>query len=345
MPNDLQNHGAACGKHISRRRYLGPGRSLLQASDPQIEADTKWLREQVLSFSSYRGKVAGLGPEDLLQAVVRLEEINERAQKLLAYAYLNFSTQTSNPAASALFQSRKELYSEIRRDTLFFEIEWSKLEDSRAEELASGPLLSKYHHYLISLRRYKPHLLSEPEERILAEKEPAGASAWGALFDKMLSQLRFGEKKRTESEVLSDIYSPDREVRKRAATELSDGLQSILLPLTHIFNTILLDKSIEDRLRQYPHWLSSRNLSNEADDAMVGALVNAVCFQVRSGRNAITVSNESFSGMRSFSTTTAMPLFRSWLRSRRHGMRQKRSCSLPMGIFLAEMEKIALPVL
>ena len=250
--------------------YSGP-------SDPQIEADTKWLREEVLSFSSYRGKVAGLSPENLLEAVVRLEEINERAQKLLAYAYLNFSTQTSNAAASALFQSLKELYSEIRRDTLFFEIEWSKLEDSRAEELSSGPLLTKYHHYLISLRRYKPHLLSEPEERILAEKEPAGASAWGALFDKMLSQLKFGEKKRTESELLSDIYSPDREVRKLAATELSDGLQSILPSLTHIFNTVLLDKSIDDRLRRYPNWLSSRNLSNEADDAMVGALVNAVC--------------------------------------------------------------------
>ena len=175
------------------------------------------------------GKWPGWGRRICSRPSERLEEINERAQKLLAYAYLNFSTQTSNPAASALFQSRKELYSEIRRDTLFFELEWSKLEDGRAEELASGPVLSKYRHYLISLRRYKPHLLSEPEERILAEKEPAGASAWGALFDKMLSQLKFGEKKRTESEILSDIYSPDREVRKRAATELSDGLQSILL--------------------------------------------------------------------------------------------------------------------
>ncbi len=250
--------------------YSGP-------CDPQIHADAEWLREQVLSFSSYRGKVAGLGPEDLLEAIRRLEEINERTQKLLAYAYLNFSTQTTDPAASTFFQSRKEFYSEIRRDTLFFELEWTKLEDGLAEELASDPLLSKYGHYLISLRRYKRHVLSEPEERILAEKEPAGASAWGALFDKMLSQLRFGEKKRTESELLSELYSPDREVRKRAATELSDGLQSILVPLTHIFNTILLDKSIDDRLRQYPHWLSSRNLSNEADDAMVGALVKAVC--------------------------------------------------------------------
>ncbi len=245
-------------------------------SDPQIEADTQWIREQVLAFSSCRGKVAGVGPQDLLETVGRLEAIDDRARKLLAYAYLNFSTRTLDPAASAFFQSRKELYSEIRRDTLFFQLEWTKLEDSRAGDLTSSPVLSKYAHYLISLRRYKPHILSEPEERILAEKEPAGASAWGALFDKMFGQLRFGDKKRTQSEVLSELYSPDRKVRKRAAHELSQGLRSILLPLTHIFNTILLDKSIDDRLRQYPHWLSSRNLSNEADDAVVGALVDAV---------------------------------------------------------------------
>ncbi len=54
-------------------------------SDPQIQTDTEWLREQVLSFASYRGKVAGLGPEDLLEAIRRFEEINERTQKLLAY--------------------------------------------------------------------------------------------------------------------------------------------------------------------------------------------------------------------------------------------------------------------
>jgi oligoendopeptidase F len=250
--------------------YCGP-------SDPQIGADTRLLREKVSAFSSYRGAVALLGPEELLQAVLEMEEIHECARKLLAYAYLNFSTRTADPAASALFQSRIELYSEIRRDTLFFELEWTKLDGARAERLTTDPVLSKYSHYLVSLRRYEPHLLSEPEERVLADKGPAGASAWGALFDKMLGQLRFGEKKRMESEVLSDLYSPEREVRKTAAVELSEGLQSVLLPLTHIFNTILLDKSIDDRLRRYPHWLSARNLSNEADDAMVKALVDTVC--------------------------------------------------------------------
>ncbi len=246
------------------------------SSDEQIVADTRALGEKVSAFSSYRGRVSLLGPGELLQAILEIEAINECAQKLLAYAYLNFSTQTADPAASAFFQSGVELYSKIRRDTLFFELEWTKLDEAQAERIASDPVLSRYSHYLIALRRYQPHLLSEPEERVLADKAPAGASAWGVLFDKMLGQLRFGEKKRMESEVLSDLYSPEREVRKTAAAELSEGLQSVLLPLTHIFNTILLDKSIDDRLRRYPHWLSARNLSNQADDAMVEALVQTV---------------------------------------------------------------------
>lgn len=250
--------------------YSGP-------SDDRIGADTKRLREQVAAFASYKGGVADLRPDELVDAVRKLEEINELADKLLAYAYLNFSTRTQDPAASAFLQAQKELNSEIRRDTLFFELEWTKLDDTAAQQLTSDPALSAYRHYLIVLRRYAPHLLGEPEECVLVEKEPAGASAWRALFDKILGQMKFGEKGRTESAVLADLYSTDRTIRKDAALELTEGLGTILLPLTHIFNTVLLDKSIDDRLRKYPHWLSSRNLGNEADDAMVDALVKTVC--------------------------------------------------------------------
>jgi len=249
--------------------YAGP-------DAPEIAADGLWCRERAGKFSRYRGKVGGLGAPDLLDAVRSLEDLNERAQKLLAYSYLYFSTRTQDPAASGLFQAQKELYSGLQRDTLFFELEWTKIDEDRALALASDPALSKYRHHLMSIRRYGPHLLSEPEERILAEKEPAGASAWSALFDKMLSRLEFGPNKRTESEVLSELYHPEREVRRKAAVELTEGLESLLPPLTHIFNTILLDKSIDDRLRKYPNWISSRNLDNEADDGMVEALVSAV---------------------------------------------------------------------
>jgi len=249
--------------------YTGPG-------DPAIAADRQWCGERALALSRYRGKLGTVSASELAEAIRALEELNERAQKLTAFSYLFFSTRTQDAAASALFQSQKELYSQLHRDTLFFELEWTNLTEERAMALVSDPALSRYRHYLASLRRYGPHLLSEPEERILAEKEPAGASAWSALFDKILSQLTFGEKKRTESEVLAEMYHPEREVRRQAAAELTDGLGPLVPTLTHIFNTILLDKSIDDRLRRYPTWLSSLNLDNEAEDAMVDTLVSAV---------------------------------------------------------------------
>ena len=245
--------------------------------DPTIEADKAWCAGEAEEFSAAcRGRIATLFPEALAAAVRRYENLQERLGKLVSFAYLNFSTQTQNPAAGALWQSIQEFYSHIHRDTLFFELEWTQLDEESAARLATAPELERYRHYLESLRRYKPHLLSETEERLLAEVSPIGTPAWNTLFDKVLSQLQFGTKRRTESEVLSELYHPDRRTRKRAAADLTAGLEGVLHILTHIFNTILLDRSIGDRLRRYPHWLRSRNLENEADDRMVEALVSAV---------------------------------------------------------------------
>ena len=63
---------------------------------------------------------------------------------------------------------------------------------------------------------------------------------------------------------------PDREVR-RAAAEVTAGLAPGCAAF--VYNTLLNDKSIDDRLRTYPTWLSSRNLANEASDDSVQALV------------------------------------------------------------------------
>lgn len=243
---------------------------------PAIEADRAWCSEQVAAFAeAYRGKVASLTAPELLDALRWNERIQERAGKFTSFGYLYFVTRTHDAEASALWQSVQEAYSILNRDTLFFELEWAKVEDDQAAPLLSDPVLAPCRHFLEGLRRYRPHLLGESEERLLAELQPVGSSAWCTLFDKILSQHRFGARKRTESEVLSDLYHPEREVRKQAADDLTEGLDGIHHILTHVFNTLLLDKAIDDRIRRYPHWLRSRNLSNEAEDGMVEALVTA----------------------------------------------------------------------
>ena len=247
------------------------------ADDPRIEADKRQiLHETSLLAERYKGSISTLAPGALAAAVRQYEVLCERLEKLSAFAYLLFSTRTQDSVAGAFLQSVREFESSIRRDTLFFELEWTQLGDLRASLLLSHPDLAHYRHYLETLRRYKSHMLTEAEERILAEKEPVCASSWNALFDKVMGALRFGDGRRTEACVLKDLYSTDRTAREQAAQDLTRGLSGVLHILTHIFNSILLDRAITDRLRKYPHWLSSRNLSNETEDRVVNALINAV---------------------------------------------------------------------
>lgn len=126
------------------------------------------------------------------------------------------------------------------------------------------------------IREYRPHQLTEIEEKLLAEISPVGSSSWNKLFEKLLSRMKFGRAGRTEEEVLSDLYNPDRQVRINASCEFTEGLSAQLHVLTHIFNIILADKMIMDRLRKYPDWISSMNLDNEIDEKVELALVDAV---------------------------------------------------------------------
>jgi oligoendopeptidase F len=141
-----------------------------------------------------------------------------------------------------------------------------------------GPQLDFCRHHLRSARRYRPHLLSESEEKLLAEKSISSQSAWGRLFGELVAALRVAldEQELTLDVALSRLQSPDRDARRTAAEAVSTALEPGLRTRSFIYNTLVYDKSVEDRLRNYPHWLASRNLANETSDESVSALIEAV---------------------------------------------------------------------
>ena len=161
---------------------------------------------------------------------------------------------------------------------IFVELEWAALEDERADALLADDLLDFCRHYLESARRYRPHLLSEPEEVILSEKSLTANSAWVRLFSELTSALSVELDGGTVGleEGLSLLMSPDRDVRRSAAEAVTNALAPGLRTRAFVFNTLLVDKSIDDRLRHYSSWVASRNLGNEASDESVEALVTAV---------------------------------------------------------------------
>ena len=236
-------------------------------------------REQAQAFAAqHAGKVAELDRDGLLVAMRELGELQELIGRAGTYAGLRFSCDTADPENGALMQEVQERATEIETVLLFFELEWAALGDEQVDHLLDDQRLSFCAHYLRNARRYRQHLLSEPEEKILAEKAVTGSSAWSRLFDELTSAI---EVKLDGDEValdvaLSRLALPDRELRRATAEAVTEALAPGLRTRAFLFNTLLADKATDDRLRRYPSWLAARNLSNEASDESVQALIAAV---------------------------------------------------------------------
>jgi oligoendopeptidase F len=228
----------------------------------------------------HRDSVADLDETGLADAMHELAAIHDLAGRAGSYAMLRFSLDTADPRRGALMQKARELGAAIETTLLFFELEWNLVPDERADELLAAPGLDFCAHHLRTVRRYRPHQLSEPEERILTETSVNGPGAFARLFTEQTAALEVelpgSESPASLEEALSRLQDPDRTQRKEAAGAVTEALRPNLRTRAFVFNTLLGDKAVRDRLRSYPHWLASRNLANEASDESVEALIEAV---------------------------------------------------------------------
>ena len=260
--------------------------------DPLVEGEgetgvDRQLDEAVTAASEfadrYAGKVGEFDVDGLAQAMHELERIHELIGRAASYAALRFSTDTADPTRGALLQRVQERGTELETKLLFFDLEWAALDDARADELlavrdSGDDELEFCRHHLRTVRRYRPHLLSEKEEKLLAEKSISSQSAWARLFGEVVAALRvdLDGNEVTLDVALSRLQVADRDTRMAAAEAVTETLEPGLRTRGFIYNTLVYDKSVEDRLRSYPNWLASRNLANEASDESVMALIEAV---------------------------------------------------------------------
>src|SRR5690242_743534 len=253
--------------------------------DPAIGRDLDTALKRAQAFeSAYRGKidVPGGPPADALLAAVReLEGLSEQMDKPIIYASLVHAAKTNDPQHGALLARTREQRTVINKHLIFFDLEWVKVADDAVQRLLSEPSLARYRHYLDQKRAWRPHFLSEPEEKILEEKAVTGRAAFVRLFDETVSALKFPFEIEGRSELLSmqqinaKLYDADRGVRRAAAEGLTRGLQDNARLLTYIFNTLVLDHQSDCALRHFDSPMGPRNLANEISPQVVDALMTA----------------------------------------------------------------------
>ena len=254
--------------------------------DPRIDQTLDACQADASAFAgAYRGTInvpGGPAPEHLLSGLERMEAISENAHRVAAYSGLLYAADTSSTVHRQLQQKIEQRMTALQNVLLFFDLEWLELSDEDAEKLIEHPLLAEYRHYLRAERRYRPHRLSEPEEKVVNEKDVTGRGAWSRLFTELTSSLTFpverGGQTRDLSlaETLALYHEPDRELRRKAHDSLFSVLERNGQVLTFTYDTLVQDGLTMGRLRGYPNPMTPRHLSNEVDAESVDQMMKVV---------------------------------------------------------------------
>ncbi|MDQ3066505.1 MAG: M3 family oligoendopeptidase [Actinomycetota bacterium] len=248
--------------------------------DARIESDLEEASAAASAFRErYRGKLGDLSAAELNASVAELERIRSVSTRVETYARLRQAADSTDQARGALAQSVRERNTQIETELLFFDLEWSELDDDAAERLLDDPALERYAAVLRSERRYKPYQLTEPEETISAEKSITGSSAWSRLFNELLADLSVsldGGELSLDEAIARLARETSQDERGRVADAITEALRPGLRTRGYVLNTILNERAIEDRLRGYENWISARNLSNEIPDAAAQSLIDAI---------------------------------------------------------------------
>jgi oligoendopeptidase F len=251
--------------------------------DDRIAATLSSCRMRAEAFANrFRAALdhpADLTAQILLAGLVELEDISDALGRVGSYAGLLYASDTARAEYQNLEQQVEQKSTDIRNQLLFFELQWLKIDDAVANRLIEDPLLKTYRHYLQSLRRYRPHTLSEAEEKVINEKDNTGRNAFGRLFSEITSSLTFtidkdGKKEDLNlSQMLSLLHEPDRDLRQRAMTTVYDVLSQHGQVLTFIYDNLIQDHLSMDRLRHYPQPMLQRHLANEIDGQAVKTMM------------------------------------------------------------------------
>jgi len=247
---------------------------------PELESAFDIIEEQVASFEGLRKNLTPDMLVDRFLDIVRAsEEMTRVANKLYSFAGLSFAADTQNQVAQSLQARVQQFLADMENRTLFFSLWWKDLDDENAQRLmdASGD----YQYYLEEMRHFKPHTLSEPEEKVINLKNVTGASALITLYDSITNRYVFkmeveGEvKELTRGQLMAYVQGPNPDLRAAAYQEQYRVYGEDGPILGQMYQTLVRDWRNENlTLRKFNSPISVRNLGNDIPDKAVDTLLD-----------------------------------------------------------------------
>jgi oligoendopeptidase F len=248
--------------------------------DPRIRGDLEEALAAAQGLAErLHGKIADLPAEELAAALAERERISSLVDRARAFADLRYAADTSDDARGALVQQTLERATAVQKELLFFDLEWLAADDVHADAVVADPAVERWAGFLSAARRYRPHVLSEPEERLDAEKRVTGSDAWSRLYDQLLAELRVrldGRDVPLDEASSRLMRATEQDERRAIAEAITESLGPGIRTRAFVLNTVAGERATDDRLRGYPTWISARNLGNQLSDDAAQALIDAV---------------------------------------------------------------------
>ena len=249
------------------------------ADGPEMKRDFEEMEKKVAAFEKMRPLLNdSISAKDFFAVVHALEEIYAVATKLGGFAELYFAEDTQSQAAMTLVARTQQVLSETENAILFFGLWWKDLSDENAARLMQDS--GDYHYWLEEMRHYKPHTLSEAEEKIINTKNVTGVSALNTLYDTITNRYTFkieveGESKElTRGELMMYVRQHDADLRAKAYQELYRVYGNDSATLGQMYQTIVRDWHNEEMdMRHFSSPMSARNLGNDLPDEVIDTLL------------------------------------------------------------------------
>jgi len=248
---------------------------------PDFSADLAAAGSRAEAFvAEHRGRLADeLAAGGLGATVASYEAIQELMGRIMSFAGLVYSGDTTDPRRTKFYGDASEKVTAAATKLLFFELELNRLDEGDLTgAMEKDAVLAHYRPWLADIAKEKPYQLEDRVEELFLEKSVTGAGAWNRLFDETMAGLRFdvdGESLPIEP-TLHLLQEPDGAKRKAAADALAKTFGDNLRTFTLITNTLAKDKEISDRWRGFSDIADARHLSNRVEREVVDALVAAV---------------------------------------------------------------------
>ncbi|KAA1258543.1 Oligoendopeptidase F, plasmid [Rubripirellula obstinata] len=257
--------------------------SSLYADDQAWEKDFAELEALIPTFDSFKGKL-GESAAMLAKALNFDNDFDKIAEKLGTYAFL----KTTEDQGDSHYQGMKSRFQNLAvragQAASYMRPELLAIDEATMATLLSDSEVEPYRLQLERLVRYRPHTLTNNEERLLAMQGEMAAAAGNAFRQLNDADMKFGEiedhKGRTmelsHATLGQLMISPDRKVRKAAFHQYYQEIEAHENTLSATLTGSIHRDAYYAKARDYSSSLESSLFSDNVPVAVYDNLINAV---------------------------------------------------------------------